>query len=227
MIKRVLLLLKTKIQSIFLRSIAFSSIVEYSTISRNAKVWGHCKIYHSSIGDYSYIGQNARLIYAEVGKFCSIAGDGAYGMGNHSLNYISSSSIFTSRRNGTRIRWTKLPSFEEYKKINIGNDVWIGTHVLILGGVTIGDGAVIAAGAVVTKDVPPYAIVGGVPAKVIKYRFSKDVIEKLLNTEWWSLDTKILKDNIDLFQKPLENDNLKHLIDICRTNKHSTIICHK
>lgn len=82
----------------------------------------------------------------------------------------------------------------------IGNDVWIGSHVLIKGGVRIGDGACIGAGAVVVKDIPPYAIVGGVPAKILKYRFDTDTIKLLENLQWWNLSKDVLKDNIHLFQ---------------------------
>lgn len=82
----------------------------------------------------------------------------------------------------------------------MGNDVLIGSHSLILGGVTIGNGAVVAAGAVVTKDVPPYAIVGGVPASIIKYRFSQDIINKLQELRWWDWPEERLRANIGLFQ---------------------------
>lgn len=87
-------------------------------------------------------------------------------------------------------------------KVRIGNDVWIGANAVILPGVTVGDGAVIAAGAVVTKDVKPYSIVGGVPAKLIKYRFEPWQIELLLKLKWWDWPLEKIKENITLFQNP-------------------------
>lgn len=216
MINRILLLLKTKIQSIFVGSIAFSARVEYSQVSRKAKVWRGCNLQHASIDDYSYLGPNSRLIYGTVGKFCSIGGGSIIGMGTHTLNHISTSSIFTAISNGTGSKWTKKQTYEEHTPVTVGNDVWIGIHSMIMGGVTIGNGAVIGAGAVVTKDVPPYAIVGGVPAKIIKYRFSEDVIEKLEASKWWTLEDEILKKNIDLFQKPLKGDNLERLAELSK-----------
>lgn len=89
----------------------------------------------------------------------------------------------------------------EDERVFIGNDVWVGSHVLVKGGVHIGNGACVAAGAVVVKDVPPYAIVGGVPAKVIRYRFSPEIIQRLLELKWWNWDEKKLKDNISFFQR--------------------------
>lgn len=214
MIKRILLLVITKAKSLFMNSISFFSQVEYSTVSKKAKVWQKVKVYHSTIGDYSYVGPNCRIIHCNIGKFCSIAGDSAIGMGTHSLNHISTASIFTAPVNGTRIKWTDRQGFEEYKTINIGNDVWIGQRVLVIGGVTIGNGAVIGAGAVVTKDVPPYAVVGGVPAKVLKYRFAPEIIDALEKSEWWTLPDEVLRRNIALFQKPLDVNDVQKLIEI-------------
>ena len=95
--------------------------------------------------------------------------------------------------------------------ITIGNDVWIGDGAFIKNGVTIGDGAIIGARAVVTKDIPPYAIVVGVPAKILKYRFSEQIIDRLLNTKWWNLDDSIIKKlpyyDIDKCLKILEEIN--------------------
>ncbi|PWB24611.1 hypothetical protein DCO46_11265 [Flavobacterium sp. HTF] len=83
--------------------------------------------------------------------------------------------------------------------IKVGNDVWIGAHSVILSGVTIGDGAIIASNSVINKDVPPYAIVGGSPARIIKYRFDKPTIDNLLKIKWWDWDLKKIKANKELF----------------------------
>lgn len=214
MVKRLLGLLKSKVSSLYLSSIAITSRVEYSKVSKKAKIWHHAILSHSYVDDYSYIGPNTRLIFAHVGKYCSIGGDCKIGMGTHSLNYASSSSIFTSSKNGTGHIWTKNSSFDEHENVIIGHDVWIGQNVLVIGGVKIGTGAVIGAGAVVTKDVEPYSIVGGVPAKVIRKRFSESVIKELLESEWWQLDDDILKKNIKLFQEPLREDNLSGIINL-------------
>ena len=115
-----------------------------------------------------------------IGNYCSVASFVTIGPGEHDL-----SKVTTSERINTMFDDHKSMTM---KKVVIGNDVWIGVNATVLRGVTIGDGAVIAAGAVVTKDVPPYAIVGGVPARIIKYRFDSSDIEKIKSSEWWNED---------------------------------------
>lgn len=181
-------------------------------LDRTAYIYRGVKAKRAEIGAHSYIAANTDIENATIGKYCSIADHCRIGMSGHSLQCISTSPIFTQTVNALQDRWTAKNVFEDKSKeerVHIGNDVWIGSRVLVKGGVHIGDGAVLAAGAVVAKDVPPYAIVGGVPAKVIKYRFPEPVIEKLKEIQWWNLPEDILKDNIDLFQK--EDFSVKEL----------------
>ena len=100
------------------------------------------------------------------------------------------------------------------EKLEIGNDVWIAANVVITEGLKIGDGAVIGAGAVVTHDIPPYAIVGGVPAKVIRYRFTKEMIDELLKIKWWDFTEEQLQKAFPLFQKELDTESLTILKNI-------------
>lgn len=179
----------------------FAFVDNISIIDKKAKIYRGSKVFNSSIGKYSYLGKKSSLVCAKVDKYCSIAGGVSIGLGEHTLEKISTSPIFTEKRNAAGESWTDQECVYPYKRVSIGNDVWIGSRVIIKGGVNVGDGAVIAAGAVVTKDVPPYAIVGGVPAKLIRFRFSRDIIEKLLEIKWWNMPEKELQKNIHLFQK--------------------------
>lgn len=151
-----------------------------------------------NIGDYSYVSHNVKISKSTyIGKFCSIADYVCIGMGNHPYHTLTTSPVTYYRRKidlyGDCIvkdeNLIKLPSAQ---KTYIGNDVWIGYGAIVLSGVTIGDGAIIGAGAVVAKDVEPYSIVGGVPAKHIKYRFDENVRKELLELKWWDLPEKFI-----------------------------------
>ena len=179
----------------------FARIDNLSRVSPKARILRNAKVFNSSVSDYSYVGKNSSVIYAEVGKFCSIGAGSIIGMGLHTLNNLSTSPLFTEKHNALGITWTKEESsVYPFKKVCVGNDVWIGARVMIMGGVHLGNGAVVGAGAIVTKDVPPYAIVAGVPAKIIRYRFSPEIIERLERIQWWSMTEEQLKNNIHLFQ---------------------------
>ena len=136
------------------------------------------------IGNYNYIGNNVVFTKATVGSYCSIADNVVIGPGDHDYTNISTRSVVLD--SDARSHFTDKP-------VSIGSDVWIGVNAVILRGVTIGNGAVIASGAVVSKDVPDFAIVGGVPAKIIKYRFSEYKIQKITDSRWWTKDIEIAK----------------------------------
>lgn len=196
--------LKGIFKYLFYKNVSCLSMIDdKSTISRKSRIARGVKVFHSSVGEYSYVGRRSSLIHASVGKYCSISGNVVIGMGNHTLDRLSTSPIFTEKYNGTGYSWIDedVAGIVKYKPVKIGNDVWIGVRAVILGGVQIGDGAVIGAGAVVTKDVPDFAIVAGVPAKIIRYRFPENTIAKLQKIGWWNLPEDVLRQNIDLFQK--------------------------
>ena len=145
-----------------------------------------------NLGKRSYIAEKSKITNKNttVGKFCTIAGDVIIGFGKKKLDRLSVHGFQWCEKN-ERL-WGDLVTPKENlvetlpsEPVEIGNDVWIGYRSIIMDGVTIGDGAVIGACAVVTHDVPPYAIVAGVPAKVIKYRFPKEIIDKLEELKWW------------------------------------------
>jgi acetyltransferase-like isoleucine patch superfamily enzyme len=179
----------------------FALVDGRSKISLKTKVNRFARIRNSAVGDYSYIGPSTRIDNTDIGKFCSISWNCCIGLESHGLSSISTSPIFTEKYNGTGSTWLlKEPEKTQPTRSSIGNDVWIGVNAIILSGLQIGDGSVIGAGAVVTKDVPPYAIVGGTPAKVIGSRFPQDIVQKLLEKKWWDAPEDEIKKNIPLFQ---------------------------
>lgn len=139
-----------------------------------------------SLGDYSYIARNSSITNCIIGKFCSIGPNFCCGLGIHPVNGISTSPMFYSTAKQNGITLCNKSKVEESRQTIIENDVYIGANVTVLDGVRIGNGAVIGAGAVVTKNIPPYAIAVGVPAVIKKYRFDEESIAKLLKIEWWN-----------------------------------------
>lgn len=144
----------------------------------------------SEIGLRTSVGRDAKLQNAHVGRYCSISWNVTIGAPAHPFDHLTTHAFTCQRRFGIVDGDCAMP--RPPAEALVGNDVWIGCHAVILSGVAVGDGAVVGAGSVVTHDVPPYAIVAGVPARVLRYRFPPDVIARLLALQWWNLpDVKI------------------------------------
>jgi len=137
-------------------------------------------------GSFSYVAEKSQLSYAQVGRFCSIGPYFLCGYGEHPTTFVSTSPVFYSTRKQCGTSLVDKDYFNETSTTTIDNDVWIGARVFVRDGVKIGNGALVAAGAVIVNDVPDYAVVGGVPARIIRYRFATEIIEELLEIQWWN-----------------------------------------
>ncbi|WP_098714275.1 CatB-related O-acetyltransferase [Acinetobacter baumannii] len=188
-------------------SIALSAKLNNCHLNNFSIVSARAELSYVLIDQYSSIGRDSKIVHTEIGKYCAISWNCTINATSHPYNHLTISAFPYVPYVG----WFVKERIQQIQKVVIGHDVWIGAHVVILSGVNVGHGAIIAAGAVVTKDVPPYAIVGGVPAKVIKYRFDEDIINELLKLNWWHLDRLSIKNNIHLFNQSFNSELLEKL----------------
>ena len=182
--------------------------IRNSVFEGNNLIYDHCWIGNCTFGRFSYVSKNVHLSRTKVGRYTAIGPEVRTVSGKHpTQTKVAMHPVFYTNKKFAGKGISQKNTFEEYDYTDenktwfaeIGNDVWIGARATILNGCRIGDGAVVAAGAVVTKDVPPYTIVGGVPAKVIRKRFTDEQIEFLLQFKWWEKEESWLKENVELF----------------------------
>ena len=154
--------------------------IKKSSISKRAFINYGSVVYNSEMNDYSYCGYDCWIIDANIGKYCSISNNVKIGGPSHPLDWISTSPVFHSQKNILKKYYENEGVFNPFTKTIIENDVWIGECSIIKAGVKISNGAVIGAGSVVTKDVPPFEIWAGNPAKFIRKRFDDETIARIL-----------------------------------------------
>lgn len=183
-------------------SIAKTASIVNSHLGCYTEIMDYVSIEDSFIGDYSYVCEYTIISYSVIGKFVSIAPMVRINAPNHPVERVSQHH-FTYRSEKYGFTLEKDESFfywRNLQKVEIGHDVWIGHGSVILPSVKIGNGAVIGSMSVVTKDVPPYTIVAGNPARIIRKRFSKKVADAIENTKWWDWPYEMIKERLDDFK---------------------------
>jgi acetyltransferase-like isoleucine patch superfamily enzyme len=168
------------------------SAVTRSTVHSTAKIESGTTFYGSTMDKHSFCGYDCDIYAADIGRFTSIANGVVIGGGRHPMEWVGMSPVFYEGRDSVKAKFS-THAREPVKRVSIGHDVWIGRSAIILPGISIGHGAVVGAGAVVTSLVPAYAIVAGNPARLVRYRFAEDLIARLLATSWWDMDDDRLR----------------------------------
>ncbi|MCL1632165.1 acetyltransferase [Sporolactobacillus sp. CPB3-1] len=180
-------------------TIAANAVVIHSQLGAWTDIGPNTHMEDTTFGDYSYTAGDADIIYATIGKFCSIASHVRINPGNHPMDRVTQHHI-TYRRRRYGLAGTDDERIFNWRKahwVTIGHDVWIGHGATIMAGITIGTGAVIGAGAVVTKDVAAYTIVAGVPARPLRKRFSETLIHQFLESRWWDWDRQMIEQHYE------------------------------
>lgn len=185
-----------------IKKLKFSSI-KNSEIDKTSKIESGTQMVNSKMDRHSFCGYDCTLLNCEIGAFCSIADNVYIGGSHHPMHFGSTSPVFLSHKDSIKTKFAKH-IYSNLPLTTIGSDVWIGHGAKIKAGITVGHGAVIGMGAIVTKDVKPYSVMGGNPARLIKYRFESDVRMILLKSQWWLSDDLTLTHIGQYVQNPIE-----------------------
>lgn len=186
------------IKKLRLRSILNSNIHKTSSIASGTQ------FVDSTMDKHSFCGYDCSILGTDIGSFCSIASNCEIGGASHTVDWISTSPVFNENKDQIKMKYSYHKYNSQSSRTIIGNDVWIGARVLIKAGVTIGHGSVVGMGSVVTKDIPPYEVWAGNPAKFIRKRFNDEIIEELLRIKWWDFEDDKLKKHSPLSNKVSE-----------------------
>lgn len=177
--------------------IARTASCDHVVLADRVRVAANCRISQSNVGRFTYFQFGSIATWATIGSFCSVSEYARIGATNHDIGRVTTHPItFDESFNFLQVGDESVQAFSarlQDERVTVGHDVWVGYGAVILPGVEVGNGAVIGAGAVVSHDVPPYAVVGGVPSTVIKFRFPTEVVEKIEATRWWEYSDQELR----------------------------------
>lgn len=180
---------------------ARGAAIRGSQVHPSSKVEPGSAFLGSTMGRHSFCGYDCEISGADIGHFCSIANYVVIGGGRHPIEWVGTSPVFYEGRDSVAKKFSEFARPEPLRT-TIGSDVWIGYRAIVMQGVTIGHGAVIGAGSVVTRDVPPYAIVAGAPARLLRYRFEEPLRGALLASRWWDRPDEVLERCADAIRDP-------------------------
>lgn len=203
--RRLLVLLKNilSLPKRLVSHIALFCVLQEAVVDKTAAICSGVRFYRGKIGKYSYIGNNSFVSDTDIGCFTSISTDCYIGGTSHPTDWVSTSPVFHKWENIMKKNFARH-EFEIFKRTTIGNDVWIGNRVMIKAGVKIADGAVIGMGSIVTKDIGPYEIWAGNPARLIRKRFDDETIDAFEKMKWWEWDDNTIEKYAEKFTVPSE-----------------------
>ena len=180
-----------------IKKLHFRAILN-SEIHKTSKVCAGSQLVNVKMGKYSDVGYDCTIINTDIGAFCSLGANIVIGGASHTIDWVSTSPVFNENKDHLPKKFSHH-KFSLDSKTFVGNDVWIGNNVMIKSNVKIGDGAVLGMGSIVTKDVGPYEIWAGNPAKLIRKRFEEDKINKFLQIKWWDWTDEEIEKKAPLF----------------------------
>lgn len=188
------------IYSKIVKKIRLTAVLD-SHIDPTSKLESGTSFVQSKIGRHSFCGYDCDIYCADIGNFTSIASGVVIGGARHPMEWVGMSPVFYKGRDSIKEKFSEF-ALPPSRRVKVGSDVWIGRNAILLSGVNIGDGAVVGAGSVVTKDVPPYGIVGGNPARLIRFRFKENMITDILKKKWWDMDDEAISEAAHLCRDP-------------------------
>lgn len=188
------------------------SRVDDSALAENVRIDRNNHLAHARLGKHSYTGMGTVILHAELGAFCSVAWNVSVGGADHDVGRVAQHSFLYNHHDALRPAESPIPYDRFEQPLLIGNDVWLAAGVAVCRGVSIGNGCAIGANAVVTRDLPPYAVAVGAPARVLRLRFGEQIVELLQRLQWWTWSSEAIRQHFDVLSGQPDAGRLRELL---------------